>query len=398
MAQNDSGERPSVPRRSWKRKCTFVGLGLLVAGFVSVGFRQGRAAAPDLAPVSDVPSVVGDRIKFSRHFAERAGIQVGPARVQQLAPVVTAIGTVELNAEHVAAVGARMRGLVSIVRKLEGDAVSAGEVLATLESPELAAAQAAVGTLNAQSEAARLNVERETRLVEHDLTTAREAEIASVEAQKAAWLLSAARQKVAALGGGSMGNSSLGVHELRSPINGTIVERSVAAGQFVDGDVVAFKVANLSHLWIELDVFERNLVRIRAGDAVEVEPLAGRAKLLRGRVGRVSPTIDAGTHSAKVRIDVDNTARGLRVGQAVKATIHATGGDRGPMTVVAVDAITLMDGKPTVFVVVEPNVVRVTSVKLGASDGRQTEVAQGLEPEVDVVTAGAFALKSELFR
>jgi cobalt-zinc-cadmium efflux system membrane fusion protein len=86
------------------------------------------------------------------------------------------------------------------------------------------------------------------------------------------------------------------------------------------------------------------------------------------------------------------------VGQAVKATIHSSGGDTGPQPVVDVGAVTLVDGKPTVFVVVEPNVVRATGVTLGASDGHQAEVAQGLQPGDRVVTAGAFALKSELFR
>jgi cobalt-zinc-cadmium efflux system membrane fusion protein len=372
---------------------------VLLVGLVSLAFRSSRAAAPALAmPASDVPSIEGDRIRFSPHFAERAGIRVEPVQVENLVPVISAVGTTELNAEHVAAVGARMRGLVSVVKKLEGDTVSAGEVLAKVESPELGEAQAAVGMLNAQREVARLNAEREAKLAERSLTTAREAEVAAVEAQKASWLLSAARQKVTALGGASAAKSSLGIRDLRSPLTGTIVERNVLAGQFVSGDVVVFKVANLDYVWIELDVFERNLARVHAGDPAEVQPLVGNAKVLRARVARVSPRIDPETHSAKVRIEVDNKDRGLRVGQAIKATIHSSGGELSARPTVAADAVTLVDGKPTVFVVVEPNVVRVTNVTLGASDGHETEVVQGLQTGDQVVTTGAFALKSELFR
>jgi biotin carboxyl carrier protein len=149
---------------------------------------------------------------------------------------------------------------VSRVTKFEGDVVEAGAVLARVESAELGEAQAAVSMLDAERHAAELNAERETKLAERSLTTARELELASVEAKKANLLLGAAQQKVTALGGNSRPGHDLvlGAHEVRSPIAGTVVGRNVAPGQFVEGQLVAFKVADLDHLWIELDVFERN--------------------------------------------------------------------------------------------------------------------------------------------
>jgi cobalt-zinc-cadmium efflux system membrane fusion protein len=362
--------------------------------------QQSGEAAPAAEAAADVPRVMGDQIRFSDNFAQRAGLKIAKVRFAQLIPVVAAVGTADFNAEHVAAIGTRLRGLVSSVRRFEGDAVEAGAVLARVESAELGEAQAAVSMLDAERHAAELNAERESRLAERSLTTAREVEQASVEAKKASLLLGAALQKVTALGGSSRpgGGAVLGAHEVRSPISGTVVERNVAPGQFVEGQLVAFKVANLDHLWIELDVFERNLSRVVVGDRAELRPLSAGADVLHGRVAKIGSSIDQQTHSAKVRIEVENQDRKLRVGQAVQATIHTSGGELLPRPIVPTSAITFVDGRPTVFVAAGANTVRVVNVQLGANDDDETEIIAGLTANDSLVTEGAFALKSELFR
>jgi membrane fusion protein, heavy metal efflux system len=393
--------RPLAPHGRWKKRAAFVCGGLLVAaGGCFVVQRMGEVPSAKAAPASDVPRVEGDHIRFSEGFARRVGIRMQQVRVEALVPVVQAVGTVDFNAEHVAAVGARLRGLISRVHRFEGDAVKAGEMLARVESAELGEAQSRVSMLDAERQAAQLNARREEKLAAHSLTTAREVEMASVAARKATLLLAAAKQKVSALGGSARaGERSLGSHELRSPIEGTVVERNVAPGQFIEGELVAFKVANLDHLWIELDVFERNLHRIHVGDHAELKPLSGNAgTALEGKVAKVASSIDQETHSAKVRIEVENRDRRLRVGQAVKATIHCNGSKLAPRPLIPTRAITFVDGKPRVFVAVGPHAVRVTRVRLGANDGDETEILDGVDETAEVVTDGAFALKSELFR
>lgn len=390
-----------APRPRWKKTAIVGGIALLGAVGVFVAWQSSGEAAPDKgAAAPDVPRVQGDLINFSETFAKRAGIKRAKVRFDQLVPVVSAVGTVDFNAEHVAAIGTRLRGLVSRVSKFEGDAVKANEVLAHVESAELGEAQANVSMLDAERSAAELNSQRETKLAERNLTTAREAEIAAVEAKKAGLLLDAAEQRVAALGGNARVKHErmLGAHAVLSPIAGTVVERNVAPGQFVEGQLVAFKVANLDHLWIELDVFERNLTRVSVGDRAELRPLSGTSDTLIGRVAKVASRIDSETHSAKVRIEVENRDRKLRVGQAVQAVIHSAGGAQAKLPIVPTSAITFVDGKPTVFVTAGPSSVRVVGVQLGANDGDETEISVGLKENDEIVTEGAFALKSELFR
>lgn len=372
-----------------------------LAAFLGLGFvyAKGGDPTPPTVKVPELPRLVDGQVSYGDAFAKRVGIDFAPVGKADLMPEIIAVGTVTYDAEHVAAVGPRLRGLVSRVEKFEGETVSAGGVLARIESAELGAAQATVSTLQAEQRAAAVNAERERRLAERQLTTAREAEVANVEAKKAELLLGAAQQKVAALTGyRASPGGALGLHSVTSPIAGTIVERNVAPGQFVDGELVAFKVANLDHVWIELDVFERNLPRVAVGDRAELRPLSNEAQLVIGRVAKVASRIDPETHSAKARIEVDNKDRRLRIGQAVRAKIHSTAGPTGLRPVIPSSAITFVDGTPTVFVRVGPQKVRVQKVELGGRSGEQTEVLSGLNGGEEVVSKGVFALKSELFR
>jgi cobalt-zinc-cadmium efflux system membrane fusion protein len=390
---------PTVRQRKWRLAGILVPLVGLVAAGAFWALHHGSSEAASAAEPLDTPRVEGKNIVFSAAFAERAGVRFAPVVRAALVPVVQAVGTIDFNPEHVAAVGARLRGLVTQVKKFEGDSVEPGTVLAVIESAELGEAQASVSTLEAEKQAADRNLQRESQLVERKLSTAREAEVAAVEAERYQHLLGAARQKVAALVGGTGSRPNrLGAHELRSPLGGTVVERSVAPGQSVEGEMVAFRVANLDHLWLELEVFEKNIGLVKLGDRVELAPLAAPTDVFEGRVAKVGAVIDSDTRSAPVRVEINNSNGRLRAGQAVNASIHATAGHAGERLLVPSTALTFVDGKPTLFVATGEHSVRVASVELGRSNGTQTEVLSGLDPSDRVVSEGAFALKSELYR
>ena len=397
---------PAVAPSAAKKKRRLIALAVAVValgGGVALWAARGSSSAQAAhAPreLPDTPRVEGERITFSKSFVERAKLKFAPVTRASLVPIVTAVGTVAFNPTHVAAVGARLRGLVSRVAKFEGDTVESGTVLAVIESGELGEAQAAVSMLEAEKRATEVNYQREKALAQKNLTTQREAEVAAVDAERSQLMLRAAKQKVAALSGGVGSRSSgrLGAHELRSPMKGTIVERHISPGQSVEGQLVAFRIADIDHLWVELDVFERSLGQVRVGDEAELKPMAAASKALIGHVAKIASEIDPETRSAKVRVEVENREHQWRVGQAVKATIHSSGGPAALRTTVRTEAITFVDGKPTVFVMSGPNAVRVVNVHLGAHDDHSTEVLDGIAPSDRVVTDGAFALKGELFR
>jgi cobalt-zinc-cadmium efflux system membrane fusion protein len=343
----------------------------------------------------DVPWQDGKFIRFSPTFAERAKIELSPVEIAGLSPVVSVTGTVTFDPERVAAVGARIAGRVRKISKFPGDLVKPGEVLAELESAELGQAQAAVLAARAHAEAANANDRREAQLAEARVSAQRDAELARATAQAARAELYAAEQRVKALGGNLPGE--IGVLVLTSPISGKIVESKVSRGQSVEPSNTLFKVADLTRVWIELAVFEHELWHVRVGDKVEISPRTNGSIVYDGKVAHVGDVIDLETRSSEVRVVVENGDGSLRPGQSITARIHTK---TAPNAVVLLprDAVTSVDGKPTVFVAHDDTSVEPRPVTTGGRDGQRIEIVKGLERGERVVTSGVFALKSELFR
>lgn len=376
-----------------------IGISLAIACVVGLVVSRGRSRAA-IAPPSEVPVVDGHAVLVPRAFKERTGLAVQPVVEVALSPLVKVSGTVDFDPRHDAAVGTRLKGLVRSIARFEGDDVKKGELLAEIDSPELGSAEASLVMYAAQKKAAEQNYDRERDLEQRGLTTAREVEAALATLEEFRSKFIAARHQVSALAGTAPESQPgpIGIHELRAPLAGTVVERHLSAGQSVEAELTAFRVADLDHLWVELAVFERALDRIALGDAVELAALGGSTETLHGQVSHVGEQIDPATRTGEVRVEVDNRARRLRPGQAVTATIRVS--EKGPTKALVVpgSAITFVDGKSTVFVAESENRLVATAVELGESDERNTQVVSGLSPGQSVVTEGVFALKSELYR
>jgi membrane fusion protein, heavy metal efflux system len=399
VANRADNQQLSPPSRAKQRAL----LALILLG-ATLGVGSWVIANPKVAnrppPVADAPHVNGRHIEFSERFAKRIGLKTDQVRQSDLIPTIVVVGTVTFDPQHVARVGTRLRGLVRNVKHIEGDTVKSGQLLAELDSPELGEAQASVTMLKAQAEAARRNADRERDLAEHRLTTLKESEDANANKDTVRALLAAAEQKVGALAGvnRNIAGRFIGVHELVTPLTGTIVERHISKGQLVQADHTAFVVADLDYLWVELAVFERSLSQIHDGDAVELKPMGYKGQPIEGHVAHISSVLDEETRSATIRVEVENKRRRLRPGQAVDAVIHAAGAAVHGGLAAPIAAVTYVDGKPTVFISEAPTSVVAAEVVLGVSSGAEQEIVSGLVAGQNVVVAGTFELKSELFR
>jgi cobalt-zinc-cadmium efflux system membrane fusion protein len=305
------------------------------------------------------------------------------------------MGTVRYDVRKFAAVGARSAGRVRRVLKIMGDEVKPGDILADLESVDLGKAQANAEALRAKEIAAESNLNREQQLAEAKVTAMREAESAKAEHQALRAERRAAEKAVVALGAGL--DSEVGVLKLRSPIAGRVIMAKASRGQTVEPSDTLFEVADLSTVWVELMVFERDLDRIRKGDAVEILPAAARGESVQGTLAQVGDIVDPSTRSAIVRVDVDNRKGWLRPGQSTSARIQSRAHAARVLTIPKA-AVSFIDGKPTALVQVGPGLVEPRPVDLGPDDGELVVVRQGLRAGENVITEGLFALKSEIFR
>jgi cobalt-zinc-cadmium efflux system membrane fusion protein len=119
--------------------------------------------------------------------------------------------------------------------------------------------------------------------------------------------------------------------------------------------------------------------------------------MVQGRVAHVGDVIEVETRSAPVRVIVDNAEGLLRPGQSVHARIHTAAPTKQLLTVPRA-AITRVDGKATVFVLIEAGAVEPRNVVLGSEDANDTTILDGVAEGDKVVVGGMFALKSEIFR
>jgi cobalt-zinc-cadmium efflux system membrane fusion protein len=381
----------------WLRRSGIALFGLvLVVGVVLYWARAKKGVSAETKlPGRDVPYLDGKWIRYSADYAKRAQIEMTPVERSNLAPVVSVTGTVTFDPEKVAAIGSRIAGRVRQIYKLEGDPVKAGDILAEIESAELGQAQAALVAARAHAAAATTNEKREKELAEARISSNREAEVAAANAVSARADFQAAEQRVRALGG--VADGVPGILRLATPLAGKVIERHVSRGQSVEATYTAFRVADLSSVWVQLAVFERQLPAMHQGDAVDIYPQGDGEHKVRGNVSYVGDVIDLETRTAPVRVEVDHPEVPLRPGQSVLAKIH-TSAPIAASIVVPRGAVTSVDGKPTVFVAHDALSVEPRAVQLGGQDGDRVEVLTGLTEGDKVVTSGVFALKSEIFR
>lgn len=397
-----SSVKPDAPESASKKSALWwllilgaaVVVGLLVWNNARGKSEEQEQAVSEKA-VRDVPFLDGNWIRYSTGFAERNKLTFVAVEKGSLSPVVHLTGTVQYDPDKVAAIGARIEGRVRNVLKIEGDPVKVGDVLAEIESAELGAAQAALISARAHHDAALANERREKELASAKISSSREAEVAAAAAASARAELQAAEGRVRAMGGIPGGEP--GILLLRSPIEGRVVARNLLRGQFVEPTLTAFKVAELSRVFVELAVFERDVATIHAGDKVEFTvPGTGHTQVP-GRVSYVGDEIDLQTKTAAVRVIVEDPPVPLRPGQSVIATIH-TSSRAEPTLLLPRDSVTSVDGKWTVFVAHDETSVEPRAIELGRQDGDRVEVAKGLKEGERVVANGVFALKSEIFR
>jgi cobalt-zinc-cadmium efflux system membrane fusion protein len=361
---------------------------------LACGEGQGSEAAP--APERTVPWIEDGVIHLPPRFLEHAKLTFATAQRIDLDPVVWVTGVVQFDEQRVAAVGSRITGRIHELRVVPGAKVDVGTVLGTIESAELGTAQADLLAAEARLKKAKVYEDRHKKLREAGVSSQAGLDEAVESASVAEAELLAARQRVSALAGGPT-PAGLGVAALRSPIAGVVTDVQVARGQAVEPTTTAFTVADTTQVWVQLAVFERELLFVHEGDEVGIARPGDVTAMVKGKVAHVSPVLDSITRSAAVRVVVDNTEGRFKIGQSVRASIATEGSGRAALTIPR-KAVTTIDGQPTVFVAQADDRVLVRRVELGHESEDVVEIRKGLEAGERVVLEGAFAVKAEVFR
>lgn len=308
---------------------------------------------------------------------------------------VEAAGSVDFNNDHATAVLAPISGPVSRLLVDIGDRVKQGDALATVESPDYAAAVTAYRKALTTAHTARRLADLEKDLVEHQGVAKREEDQAQADAANADADVDAALKTLISLNvdpkvikaieqGKPIGPIN-GV--IRSPTAGTVVDRQITPGQLLQaGTTPCFTVADISQVWVMAQVAEADAASVKPGDAADITTGVGAQHLV-GTVSRISPMIDPNTRLMPVRIVVDNPQGVLKKQAYVSVQIHSTQETDGLL--VPVSAL-LRDEEnlPFVYVLERDGTFARRRVTLGYRAGDRFDIPAGLHAGEQVVVDG----------
>lgn len=310
-------------------------------------------------------------------------------------------GKISFHPDRLAYVIPQLSGIVVEAKKNVGDSVDAGEVLAVLQSKELAEVEADfLQALNKEAATSALFAKENTLRAkqlnsEQDFITS---QAAANEARLNSQIL---RQKLAALGLTEEDINALpqseigklGVYTLRAPIQGKVIERSGSKGQFKEGNTTLYTIADLDKVWVEIGIYPKDAGKVQPGQKVNVAPSAGGGNVESATLIAVAPMIEEDTILSKVIAELDNKNGNWLPGGFVNAKVVTESPNVD--LAVPVDALQTIDGQSCLFVQTGEGYEKRV-VKVGRCDGQNSEILSGVKAGEKVPTQNTFIFKAEL--
>ena len=375
------------------------GLSTAVQRAVGIGTPTKTAIASK--PVASEPT--SGSLPMSEEQIKLAQIELASVGSARIAQRLVVPGSVIPNADLIAHVSVKLSGTVAELRKNIGDDVVKDEVIAVLESREVADAKSEYLAARLTNDLAQDLATRDNTLWNGKAIPEQQFLRSRNAAAQSGMKVNIARQKLMALGLAENEIAALPEtlearlrrQDVRAPITGRVVERKVELGAAVGRDNLEtelFVIINLSRVWVDLSVASSDLSLIREGQSVKITA-RGLSETTNGKIVFVSPLVDKDTRTARVVAEIHNADRTWRPGSFVTAAIALN--ERNVPVVAPATAIQKIEGRPVVFVRTK-NGFEKRDVVLGQKEDQAIEILSGLTSGETIATTNTFSLKAEL--
>ncbi len=341
-------------------------------------------------------------VELTDSEAETVGIETAAAERRSLASHLSAMGRVIAHQYRQAIVSYPFPARVAEIRVRAGDWVNPGDPLVVLQSEEVGAATAAFYSANADHELAQVNFERETQLFESGVGARKNLSSAEASLRVAEANLNASEKKLHVLGFTEEQIQVLAeshqvnpIITLFAPVAGRVVQNHMVLGGMVDESTEILTIMDPSRLWVEADIYEKDIARVKNGQEVVVSVPAYPGDFFHGTITYVGDVLDPDTRTITVRTEVNNVGSKLKPGMFADLRIEVS--ENGKALAVPSSAVLDDSGENLVFVRREGNRFEPRHVTLGTRENGWVEVTSGLEEGDLIVTKGNFQLKSKLY-
>ena len=344
----------------------------------------------DYIPVYEGEATGGDSISISPQKVQKLGVRTEPAQRRILSRPVRAVGMIAPDERRLFIVAPRFEGWIErLLVNTTGQTVKRGETLMAVYSPALITAQREYLLAGQDLRSPDPNLpaplaqrresdrERVSQLTETALQRLRNWEISEDQIERL-------RRE------GKPQENLL----LKSPADGVVLEKTAIQGmQFVAGAAL-YRIADLSMLWLIVDVFEQDLNLVRPGQDAHITVNAFPGEEFHGRVAFIYPTLNAQTRTAQVRIELPNPQGRLR--PAMYASVHlAAGSGNQPVLTVPASAVLHSGIRQAVLVELGEGRYQPREVRLGLRGDDHVQVLEGLSDGERVVTSANFLIDAE---
>ena len=321
-------------------------------------------------------------VRIAPDMARSLGITLATAELGPMRREIRSTGNVTFDERRLSTITPRIGGFVERLHvDFTGQAVRRGQPLLEIYSPELVAAQEellAAARLERQltGSAAPGVGERTSGLVD------------AARRRLLLWDISPAQ--VARIEETGEVRRTMTLH---APFTGFVVEKNVEAGQGVQPGQALYRLADLSQVWVEADVYEQDLRYAREGEGAEVEIGALPGERFVGRVAYVYPDVRPETRTGRVRIQLPNPTG--RVKPGMFATVYLATPEAEPAVLVPRDAVMRTGTRDIVFVERSPGVYETRPVQVGETSAGKVQILSGLAAGERVVSRANFILDAE---
>jgi len=365
---------------------------LLALSFITAACSSKKEEAPVEAKTAD-PNIVEitDQLVQQIKLHKAGNIEMrGNMRIP---------GTIQVDEQRIARIGASVTGRIKDIDATLGQNVRNGQVLATLNSTELAQNQLVYIKAAQQISLQTKAVERAKLLQEADVIGSAELQRREAELQAAQAELNAARDQLIVLGMGESAIDKLtSTGQIRSfsnvvsRINGTVISRKVNLGQVVQPAEELFIIADLSHVWVVAEVPEQQIDLIQVGEEVLVEIPALANKQYKAKLIYEGDVVNPQTRTVTVRSDLENANREIKPDMLVSMLIKSS-----PVPKLAVPLQSIVRENDTTYVYVQlaAKKFRLREVELGAEYDGMVTINNGVSEGETVVADGAFHVNNE---
>jgi Cu(I)/Ag(I) efflux system membrane fusion protein len=364
-----------------------LGLGLSACG-PGTGEAEPDMAATDEAVVTEDHSlhgIGGPTTRQAVHLTaaqERAlGVRYATVSTMDLERTIRTVGRIEASEDRIADVTPKVDGFVEeLFVSTTGEAVRAGAPLLTLYSPDLVAAQEEL--LTAMRLADRVDPSAE------EAYEGAQAMLDAAERRLSFWDIT--REQVDRLKETRRVTRTL---TLVSPVSGIVLEKPVNRGQRVNPGQLLYRVADLSEVWVEGDLFEHDLQLIREGSQAHIEVSAYPGEHRMGRVSFVYPTVDVGSRTNRVRVTLPNPGLALKPGMFATIFFDTRIGEG--VVAVPIEAVVVTGERNLVFVRDADGMLQPREVVLGAQASDYVQILAGLDLGETIVQSANFLVDAE---